>query len=427
MNRRFTLFITVAMIAGIAAGYLCREFLPAGQAQIAANWFGLTADIFLRLIKMIIAPLVFATLVVGIANMGDASSVGRIGLKTITWFLVASIVSLLLGLLMVHLIQPGAGVALPIVSAAPTAVDPSRLTVEGFIIHIFPRSIIEAMADNEILQIVIFSLFVGVAIAGLGEKAAGVRVLVEEIVEIMLKVTGYVMRLAPLAVFAALAQTVTENGIAILGAYAKYVLGFYLSLSLLWLILIAAGVVFIGVRVLGLVKMIRPAMLLAFSTASSEAAYPKTLEQIQKWGVPRRIASFVLPLGYSFNLDGSMMYCSFAVLFICQAYGIEVSIGEQFAMLAMMMVTSKGMAAVPRGSLVVVAATIAYFRLPEAGLALVLAVDHLLDMGRTATNVLGNSVASAVVARWEGELGETAETDENARPLPAHPAEQIAI
>jgi len=267
-----------------------------------------------------------------------------------------------------------------------------------------PASIVEAMANNEILQIVVFSIFVGTAVAAIDDRAPAVLALVEQVAAIMLKVTGFVMRTAPLAIFAALAATVATQGLDVLATYARFVGGFYLSLALLWALLIGVLALIVGPRAMSLIAAIRGPALLAFSTASSEAAYPRTLEELQRWGVPRRVASFVLPLGYSFNLDGSMMYCTFATLFIAQVYGVPLSIGQQVTMLFLLMVTSKGMAGVPRASLVVIAATLAYFRLPEAGLLLILAVDHLLDMGRSATNVIGNTVASAVVARWEGQI-----------------------
>jgi Na+/H+-dicarboxylate symporter len=260
------------------------------------------------------------------------------------------------------------------------------------------------MATNEILQIVVFSVFFGVAIASVGEPARGVLRAVDQLVLIMLKITGYVMMAAPVAVFAALASTVATQGLGILATYGKFIGGFYASLALLWAVLIGIGALVIGPGVLRLIGDMRAPMLLAFSTASSEAAYPRTLEQLERFGVSKRIASFVLPLGYSFNLDGSMMYCTFATLFIAQAYGIDLSWGQKITMLLLLMITSKGMAGVPRASLVVIAATLAYFEIPEAGLLLILAVDHFLDMGRSATNVVGNSLASAAIAKWEGEL-----------------------
>jgi Na+/H+-dicarboxylate symporter len=411
MNRVFTAFIVGAMILGVAVGWALNQMLPADQAAAVADNLSIITDLFLRLIKMIIAPLVFSTLVAGIAHMGDASEIGRVGVKTIGWFVMASIVSLLLGLFMVHLLQPGAGLHLtpPDPAEAAGAVDMSKFTLREFITHLVPSSIIDAMARNEILQIVVFSVFVGAAVSAIDDKAPAVLALVEQVAAIMLKVTGYVMRTAPLAIFAALAASIATQGIGVLAIYGKFVGGFYLSLALLWGLLIAAAVVVTGPRALKLFGQIRGPALLAFSTASSEAAYPRTLEELQKWGISRKIASFVLPLGYSFNLDGSMMYCTFATLFIAQVYGIPMSIGQQITMLLLLMVTSKGMAGVPRASLVVIAATLTYFELPEAGLLLILAVDHLLDMGRSATNVVGNSVAAAVVGRWENQIEEPAE------------------
>jgi Na+/H+-dicarboxylate symporter len=348
---------------------------------------------------------VFSTLVVGIAHMEDAATIGRVGAKTMAWFITASIVSLTIGLVMVHLLAPGVGLALALPEATATsAVSANALSLKEFITHLVPKSIVEAMANNEILQIVVFSVFVGTAISSIEGKAPAVLQLAEQIAQVMLKITGYVMLFAPFAIFAALASTVATQGLGILLNYAKFIGGFYLSLGVLWGLLLIAAVAIMGRRGVGLFGIIREPVLLAFSTASSEAAYPRTLEQLQKFGVSRKIASFVLPLGYSFNLDGSMMYCTFATLFIAQAYGIELSIGQQIMMLLLLMITSKGIAGVPRASLVVIAATLAYFKIPEAGLLLILAVDHLLDMGRSATNVVGNSVASVVVAKWENQL-----------------------
>ena len=408
MNRLFTAFIVGAMVLGILVGWAINQMLPAADAKVVADNLSIITDVFLRLIKMIIAPLVFSTLVAGIAHMGDASEVGRVGVKTIGWFIMASIVSLLLGLFMVHLIQPGSGLHMvaPDPAAAAKTVDMTKFTLKEFITHVFPASIVDAMAKNEILQIVVFSVFVGTAISAIDDKAPAVLNLVEQIATIMLKVTGYVMKTAPLAIFAALSASIATQGIEVLITYGKFVGGFYVSMFLLWGLLIGAAVVIVGPRALKLIAQIRGPALLAFSTASSEAAYPRTLEELQKWGVSRKVASFVLPLGYSFNLDGSMMYCTFATMFIAQVYNIPLTAGQQITMLLLLMVTSKGMRGVPRASLVVIAATLTFFNLPEAGLLLILAVDHLLDMGRSATNVVGNSVAAAVVARWEGQIEE---------------------
>ena len=367
--------------------------------------FTLLSDIFLRLIKMIVAPLVFTTLVVGVAKVGDIKAVGRIGGKTMLWFLSATLLSLTLGMILVNVFRPGETMHLPLPDASiDTGIQKAALSLKDFIAHVFPKSFAEAMANNEILQIVVFSVFVGTAISSIEGKAPAVLQLAEQIAQVMLKITGYVMLFAPFAIFAALASTVATQGLGILLNYAKFIGGFYLSLGVLWGLLLIAAVAIMGRRGVGLFGIIREPVLLAFSTASSEAAYPRTLEQLQKFGVSRKIASFVLPLGYSFNLDGSMMYCTFATLFIAQAYGIDLSIGQQIMMLLLLMITSKGIAGVPRASLVVIAATLAYFKIPEAGLLLILAVDHLLDMGRSATNVVGNSVASVVVAKWENQL-----------------------
>ena len=411
MNRLFTYFVVGSMILGVLVGWIVNVTMPTEGAAAVADNLTIITDVFLRLIKMIIAPLVFATLVAGIAHMEDAGAVGRIGVKTMGWFITASIVSLTIGLIMVHILKPGTGLNLTLPDAATTgaAVDTAKFTLRDFITHLVPKSIVEAMANNEILQIVVFSVFVGTAVAAIDDKAPAVLALVEQVAQIMLKVTGYVMTTAPLAIFAALAATISTQGIEVLWTYVKFIGGFYLSLGILWALLIGAAVVVIGPRALKLIAAVRQPTLLAFSTASSEAAYPRTLDALQQWGVSRKVASFVLPLGYSFNLDGSMMYCTFATLFIAQVYGIEMSIAQQVTMLGLLMVTSKGMAGVPRASLVVIAATLAYFDLPEAGLLLILTVDHILDMGRSATNVIGNTVASAVVAKWEGQIEEPGE------------------
>ncbi|ADG12313.1 dicarboxylate/amino acid:cation symporter [Caulobacter segnis] len=408
MNKRFALLIVGAMVLGVAVGWAINQTMDPAQAKAAANNLSLITDIFLRLIKMIIAPLVLTTLVAGIAHMEDAAAVGRIGAKTMAWFITASFVSLLLGLLMVHLLDPGANLNLTHmdIEGTKTAATTDAFTLKGFITHLVPTSIFDAMAKNEILQIVVFALFVGTAVASLDNKAPQILELAEQAAQVMLKVTGFVMKLAPLAIFAALASTIATQGVSMLAVYGKFVLGFYATMGVLWGLLFLAGLLVLGKRVLPLFGVIRDPALLAFSTASSEAAYPRILDSLPKVGVRRRIVSFVLPLGYSFNLDGSMLYCTFATMFIMQAHGVHLTIQQQIFMLLLLMVTSKGIAGVPRASLVVIMATLTYFGLPEAWIALVLGVDHLLDMGRSATNVVGNSVAAAVVAKWEGELDE---------------------
>lgn len=406
-SKKLTHFILAAMILGIIAGYLIYDFgAESGLANQYVSYVSLLTDIFLRLIKMIIAPLVFTTLVVGIARMGDASTIGRVGLKTFGWFIAMSGVSLLLGLLMVNLLDPGVGVNLPIPElGASTGLSKGGFNLTQFVQHIFPTSIVEAMAKNEILQIVVFALFFGVAAGGMGSRAEELIRNLDMLSNIMLRITTAVMKFAPVAVFAAVSTVIAENGVGILMTYGKFMLSFYCSILLLWVVIILISALVLKGRTFQLVSMLRQPVLLAFSTASSEAAYPMTLEQVERFGCKKKIASFVLPVGYSFNLDGSMMYCSFAAIFIAQVYSIEMEITQQLLMLLVLMITSKGIAGVPRASLVVIAATLAQFNLPEAGVLLILGVDHFLDMARSATNVLGNGMATAVISKWEGELG----------------------
>ncbi len=422
MAKRLTLFILIAMVAGIVIGLILnRAVADRSDIVTITGYLSILTDLFLRLIKMIIAPLVFSTLIAGIAHMGDTTALGRIGIRSLAWFVAASLVSLSLGLLLVNLLQPGAALGLPLPDvAAASGVERASFTLKDFVTHLVPRSAIEAMANNEILQIVVFSIFVGVAITAVGERAAPVVRGVEGLVAIMLQITDYVMRFAPVAVFAAVTSAVAEQGPSILATFGYFMGGFYAGLVLLWLLLFGAARVIAGPAGAGLFRYVREPMLLALSTASSEAAFPRTLEALERFGVPRRIASFVLPLGYSFNLDGSMMYCTFATIFIAQAYGITLTLGQELTMLLLLMVTSKGMAGVPRASLVVISATLAFFHIPEAGLLLILAVDHFLDMGRSATNVVGNAVASVVVATWEGGLLPRAAAEIEPPHAPAH-------
>ncbi|WP_313334534.1 dicarboxylate/amino acid:cation symporter [Comamonas sp.] len=418
------LWILAAMLAGIALGYAVNA--SAGDAAAAkdiAGYISIVSDVFLRLIKMLIGPLVFSTLVVGIAHMGDAASVGRVFFKAMMWFLTASLVSLLLGMVLANVLQPGSNLGLPLpdVSAA-TNLATGKFTLREFINHTVPKSFAEAMANNEILQIVVFSMFFGVAMAALGDKAKTLLAAIDELSHVMLKITGYVMKLAPLAVLSAMASTVAINGLGILLKFAVFMGEFYLGLFILWSLLVLAGMAFLGKRVFKLLTLIKEAFMVSFATASSEAAYPKILDALDRFGVKRKISSFVMPMGYSFNLDGSMMYCTFATLFIAQAYGIELSLGTQITMLLVLMLTSKGIAGVPRASLVVIAATLSHFNIPEAGLLLILGIDTFLDMGRSATNAVGNSLASAVVAKWEGELLSEEDAEALSRKLDAEAA-----
>ncbi|GAC1302458.1 MAG: dicarboxylate/amino acid:cation symporter [Mucilaginibacter sp.] len=367
--------------------------------------FNLLGDIFIRLIKMIVAPLVFTTLVVGVAKVGDIKSVGRIGGKTLLWFLGATLVSLLIGMLMVNIFEPGAAmhIALPDGHVA-TGVEKTSLSLKDFAAHIVPRSFFEAMANNEILQIVIFSLLFGIGTASIGKMGEVVIKAMDAIAHVILKMTGYVMMLAPLAVFGAITAIVAKQGLGILTTYAVFIGEFYLSLIILWIVILIGGFWVLKKRVFTLLGHIKDSMLIAFGTSTSEAVYPKLLLELERFGCNNKIVSFVLPLGYSFNLDGGMMYMTFASLFIAQAYNIHLSFAQQLIMLLTLMLSSKGVAGIPRAALVVVAATLAMFNIPEAGLALLIGIDPFLDMGRSATNVLGNAVASAAISKWEGEL-----------------------
>jgi Na+/H+-dicarboxylate symporter len=414
-------------VLGLIAGWAINAAIDDGTPAIAerlksiAEYLSIVTTLFLRLIKMIIAPLVFSTLVAGIAHMGDIAALGRVGVRSLGWFILATFVSLTLGLILVTVLHPGVGLNLAIPPAtAASGVETAAFNLKDFVSHLVPASIFEAMSTNEILPIVIFSIFFGVALTAIGEKGKPLVRGIESLVGVMLQVTNYVMRFAPFAVFTAVASALAERGPQIIMTLGKFVGSFYLGLAILWAILIGACFVIVGPRTRHLVRYIRDPVVLAFSTASSEAAYPRTLEALDRFGVPPRIASFVLPLGYSFNLDGSMMYMTFASIFIAQAYGIDLSIGQEITMLLVLMITSKGMAGVPRASLVVIAATLSMFKIPEAGLLLILAVDHFLDMGRSATNVVGNAVASSVVARWEGALNPEGPAEIEPAPAPSH-------
>lgn len=416
--------IAIGIALGVLVGWACHHFAGSEQrAEEIASYFSLVTDIFLRMIKMIIAPLVFATLVGGIASMGNSRSVGRIGLRAMTWFVTASVVSLAIGMGLVNLFQPGAGLNMEVVqhAASPAMVNTGDFSLKVFISHVFPRSIAEAMSNNEILQIVVFSLFFGFALAGV-KRAGYTRIVdsIEELAKVMFKITDFVMAFAPIGVFAAIASAITTQGVGLLVDYGKLIAEFYLAILILWAVLFGAGYFFLGRSVFTLGKLIREPVLLAFSTASSESAYPKTMEALEKFGAPKRVSSFVLPLGYSFNLDGSMMYQAFAIMFIAQAYNIDLSFTQQLLILLTLMVTSKGMAGVARASVVVVAATLPMFNLPEAGILLILGIDQFLDMARTATNVVGNSIATAVVAKSE-PCDESAEEADDAQRSPVNP------
>lgn len=405
MAKRLTLLIIAGMVLGIALGWSLNVAYAAGDPALTvwADYLKLLPDVFLKLIKMIIAPLVFATIVTGIAGMGDSAALGRIGGKALGWFVSASLISLALGLVLVNLFRPGVGVGLKAATDLGELAT-SQLSFRHFVLEIFPASAFEAMANNNILQILVFSIFVGVGLTAIGEKGEPIVKASEALAQLMLQITDYVMRFAPFAVFGALTSVIATKGLGIVVTYGVLISEFYFGLLLLWTILLSLGAVFLRGRIFTLIRYIREPLLLTFSTASSEAGLPKLFEQLDRFGVPRRISGFILPLGYSFNLDGSMMYMSFATIFIAQAYGIHVSLGAQVLMLLTLMVSSKGIAGVPRASLVVIAATLAQFGLPVEGIALLLGIDTFLDMGRSATNVVGNAVATSVITRSEGML-----------------------
>jgi len=406
MNRFMLFAILGAMVLGVIVGTAVHDGTsPETAAQVADYLKLITGSVFLPLIKMIIAPLILSTLTVGIAHLGGGGALGRIGFRTLAWFLTASLVSLSLGLLVVNILQPGVGFPAKLPEAG-AALATNAFNLKDFLTHVIPTSIADAMAKNEVLQIVVFSLFLGVALQALGPKGAKVTEVLEQVGFVMLKVTGYVMLLAPLAVFAAMATAIAVNGLEVIVDYGRLVGSFFFALFILWALLIFAGFVVLGPKVFRLMATVRAPLLLAFSTASSEAAYPKLLEQLERFGIANRVASFVLPLGYSFNLDGSMMYCTFAIMFIAQVMGIDLTLTQQILMLLLLLVTSKGIAGVPRASLVVIAAALPTFGIPAEMIGIVFAVDAFMDMGRTATNVIGNSIACAVVAKWEGLLAD---------------------
>ena len=423
MAKRLTLYILIGMALGLIVGALLHATYPPGDPALAewADYLKLLPDVFLKLIKMIIAPLVLATIVAGIAGMGDAAELGRIGSRALAWFITASLLSLSLGLLLVNLFKPGVGLALK-----PTGdlgeLATKDFTLRHFVLEIFPSSAFDAMATNNILQILVFSLFAGIALSALGPRAAVLVRGAEALAELMLQITNYVMRFAPFAVFGAIGSVVAIKGLGIVVTYGVLIGEFYFGLALLWTILLAIGGLFLGKRIFTLIRYIREPLLLTFSTASSEAGLPKLFEQLDRFGVPRRLSGFVLPLGYSFNLDGSMMYMSFATIFIAQAYGIELSWTQQILMLLTLMITSKGIAGVPRASLVVIAATLSQFGLPVEGIALILGIDQFLDMGRSATNIVGNAVATSVITKWEGMLEKPEAAEIEGPHAPSHTA-----
>jgi len=406
-GNRLTLYILIAMAAGVLIGYFIHTSSPVGVRDTFAKNIKLFSTIFIRLVQMIIAPLVFTTLVVGIAKLGDLKTVGRVGGKAILWFISASLISLLLGMVLVNFFKPGTYISLgqkDVEGLSDLMGKQKGFSLQNFIEHVIPKSFVEAMATNEILQLVVFSIFFGVAAAAIGEYTKPLIRALEIASHVILKMVNYVMNFAPLGVFGAIAAVVAAQGLGIFNFYIKYFGFFLIGIVLLWIILMSAGFIILKGRMKELLRRISSPLLIAFSTTSSEAVFPKLTEELERFGCRDRIVAFVLPLGYSFNLDGSMMYMTFASLAIAQAYGIHLPLETQLTMLLVLMLTSKGIAGVPRASLVVVLATCAMFDIPPEGVALILPIDHFCDMFRTATNVVGNAVATGVVSKWEGEL-----------------------
>src|SRR5881409_106553 len=387
--------IFIGLILGIVAGYVWPSFAVAIRPL---------ADAFLRVIKMIIAPLLFATLVVGIAGTGDLKAMGRIGLKAIVYFEVATTIALFLGLALVNIFQPGAGIGMPIGAdtSAAAAMAQNQQHAWDIFLHLFPTSVVDAMARGDILQLVVFSMFFGIAVAAIGKKGQPILDVLDATAHAMFRFTGYVMFFAPVGVFAAIAATVGSKGIAILFTLGKLIALMYLGLAIFVLVVVGGVSYLIRVPFLTFARAIREPFLIAFTTASSEAALPKALEVMERFGVPKNIVGFVLPTGYSFNLDGTTLYLSLASVFVAQLAGIQMSFGQQIVMMLTLMLTSKGVAGVPRAALVVLTATLTQFGLPLEGAAILLGIDQVMDMGRTAVNVMGNCIATAVVARWEG-------------------------
>ena len=413
-GNRLTIYILIAMALGVIVGYIVHGNASSAFISKFSSNIKLLTTIFLRLVQMIIAPLVFSTLVVGIAKLGDLKTVGRVGGKAMLWFISASLISLLIGLFFVNLFKPGLAISIggpggfagiDTSNAKELAGKTQEFSLATFVNHVFPKSIFEAMASNEILQIVVFSIFFGVAMTAIGNIAQPVIKALDVVSHVILKMVGYVMNFAPLGVFGAIAAVIAVEGLDVFIFYGKYFVSFLVGILALWTIMFVVGYLVLKERLPKLIRRISQPMLIAFSTTSSEAVFPKLTEELERFGCKDKIVSFILPLGYSFNLDGSMMYMTFASMAIAQASGVHLDLGTQLTMLLVLMVTSKGIAGVPRASLIVVMATCGMFNIPVLGIALILPIDHFCDMFRTMTNVIGNGLATAVVSKWEGGLG----------------------
>lgn len=412
-NNKLFIAIIIALVLGVVFGSIIHYSLPDYIAGFSEN-IKLLGTIFIRLVQMIIAPLVFCTLVVGIAKMGDMKMVGRVGGKAMGWFITASLVSLSIGLILVNWFKPGANANFNLdntSSANDLLTRTNALSLQSFIEHLIPKSVFDAFAHNEILQIVVFAVFFGIGLASLGKKGKVVIKLFDRIAEVVLKMVTYIMWTAPLGVLGAIASAVALYGLGIFLTYAKYLLAFVSGLVVLWTVLILVGYLILGKEVWRLLKAIKEPLLIAFSTTSSEAVFPKLVEQLTKFGCSPKIVSFTLPLGYSFNLDGSMMYLTFASIFIAQIYDVPMTLGDQILMLLVLMITSKGVAGVPRASLIVIVATCAMFNIPPEGIAFILPIDHFCDMGRSMTNVLGNALSTASIDKFENNTNDSPLTE----------------
>jgi proton glutamate symport protein len=396
--------ILIGLVIGLIIGYVVSITDP-GWARVILPF----SQIFIRMIRMIIAPLLFGTLVAGIAGAGHFKDVGRMGLRAIIYFEIVTTLALLIGLFTVNVMQPGVGLTLPAPTGAPPIAAQAQ-TWDQILLHMVPTSIIEAMATGDVLQIVVFSMVFAIGLGMVGEKGRPMIAWCEALTEAMFKVTHIVMLYAPIGVGAAIAATIGQSGLGVLWNLGYLVLTLYVALAVFYLLVLVPVMVMFRIPIVAFLKAIKEPALIAFSTTSSEAALPRAMECVEAFGVPRRIVSFILPLGYSFNLDGSTLYLSLAAVFVAQAAGVDLTVGQQVTMLLTLMLTSKGVAGVPRASLVILAATLASYNLPLEGITLILGVDAIMDMGRTMTNVIGNCLASVVVAKWEGEFRQTEPT-----------------
>ena len=399
--RKRGLTLTQLILAGLAIGIVAGWIIDRVDPGWAA-WVRPLSQLFLRLIKMIIAPLVFSSLVAGIAGAGHVKVVGRMGLRALIYFEIVTTVALAIGLCAVNLARPGDGVNLPPLDATEITAKP--LGWQDLVLHTVPTSVLQAMAENDVLQIVFFAILFAIALGMIGEKGKPIIALCEAMTETLFKLTHLVMKFAPVGVGAAMAYTVGHGGLRVLVNLAWLVGTLYAALIVFVLVVLVPIALFSGVPIARFARAIREPVVIAFSTTSSEAALPRAMEALERFGVPRRIVAFILPLGYSFNMDGSTLYLSLAAVFVAQAANVTLTVGQQITMLLTLMLTSKGMAAVPRSSLVVLAGTLASYGLPLEGITLILGVDELMDMARTTVNVIGNCLATVLVAKWEGAL-----------------------